>query len=178
MVSQPQRKRRSRAAQILSMVLFIAALGFAAAAAWIWYNDDSDNGPGTPPPAESAANIDLAQVLMVLTQSNDDWDYGRSPAAVHANQLQFPGQHLKLGDTSLFVFIFTGATAEDRVAAREAAGDAVNLDTLTLSTGSGAVIDDEGRQIYMLEHSSVLCILVGGDDELAEEVAAALGKLP
>jgi hypothetical protein len=178
MVSQPQPKRRSRAAQILSMVLFVAALGFAAAAAWIWYNDESNSGPGTPPPAESAENIDLAQVLMVLTQSNDDWGYGRSPATVHANQLQFPGQHLKLDDTSLYVFIFTGKTAEDRVAAREAAGDEVDLDTLTLSTGSGVKINGDGQRIYMLEHSSVLCIMVGGDDELAQEVAAALGKLP
>jgi hypothetical protein len=178
MVSQLQARRRSRAAQILSTILFVAALGFAGAAAWLWYTDASKDGPGTPPPAESAANIDLAQVLMVLDQSNDGWDYGRSPAAVHADQLQVPGQHLKLDDTSLFVFIFTGATAEDRVAAREAAGDAVDLDTLTLSTGSGAVINDGGKPIYMIEHSSVLCIMVGGDDDLAKEVATALGKLP
>lgn len=178
MDSQPQRKRRSRAAQILSTTLFVAALGFAAAAAWIWYTDESDNGPGTPPPAQSAEMIDLAQVLMVLDQSDDGWDYGRSPATVHSDQLDVPGQHLKLDDTSLFVFIFTGANADARVAAREAAGDDVDLETITLSTGSGKVMNGDDQPIYMLEHSSVLTIMVGGDDKLAEQVAVALGRLP
>lgn len=178
MDSQSPARRRSRAAQILSTILFVAALGFAAAAAWIWYTDESNSGPGTPPPAQSAENIDLAQVLMVLNRSDSRWDYGKSPATVHSDQLEMPGQHLKLDDISLFVFIFTGATAEDRVAAREAAGDEVQLETITLSTTSGEVMNGDGQSVHMLEHSSVLAILVGGDDALARDVSVALGRLP
>ena len=169
------RPRRSRAAQILSTILFIAAIGFAAAAAWIWFTDDGSNGPGIPPPADTTGEVDLAQVLMVLDESNDDWDYGRSPAAANADQFSVPGQHLKLGDRSLYVFIFTGPTG---VSDREAASEQADLETMQIATRSGTVINEDNQQLYMAEHSNVITILVGGDQALADEVDSALDKLP
>lgn len=179
MTDQTTKPRRNRTAQILSSILFIAAIGFAAGAGYVWYTDEeSPAAPRTPPPAENAAQIDLAQVLRVLTDTNDDWDYGRNPVAAHANQLSAPGQHLKLGDVSLFVFIFTGPSGEERVAAREAASEQMNLETMELTTTSGDVINANGEQLYMAEGSNVITILVGGDQELADQVADAIAELP
>jgi hypothetical protein len=163
---------------VLSTVLFIVAIGFAAAAAWIWYTDDASPGPGTPPPAQNAEEIDLAQVLGVLKESDDGWDYGRSPATARSDQLPMPGQLLKLDDQLLFVFIFTGSSSEDRVAAREGAGDAVDLETMQLTTPSGKVLNDDGQPLYMGQHSNVITILLDGDEALAGEVQDALDRLP
>ncbi|MDQ4045430.1 MAG: hypothetical protein M3173_08290 [Chloroflexota bacterium] len=170
--------RRSRSANLLSTILFIAAIGFAAAATWVWYTDESEPGPGEPPPAESIEDIDLAQVLGVLTERNEDWDYSRNPTAASTNQFDAPGQALKLDDALLFVFIFTGADAEERIAAREAASERIDLETMMLTTPSGTVINDKGEPLWMAEHSNVMTILVGGDQALADEVAEALTDLP
>jgi hypothetical protein len=90
-----------------------------------------------------------------------------------------PGQALKLDDDRLlFVFIFTGATGEDRVAAREEAAEQVDLDTMTLTTTSGKVLNADGAPLYMAQHSNVIAILLGGDDALADEVQQALDQLP
>jgi hypothetical protein len=178
MADQSPRPRRARTAQILSTVLFIAAIGFAAAALWIMFNDDSKSGPDAPPPAKSAEEVDLAQVLAVLKAQDDDWDYGRSPATAHTDQLPMPGQLLKLDDHLLFVFIFTGTSADDRVAAREAAGERVDLETMKLTTPSQRVVNDSGQPLFMAEDSIVIAILVGGDQALADEVSQALANLP
>jgi hypothetical protein len=173
------RSGRSRTAQLLSTALFIVAIGFAVAAVWIWYTDDSREGPGTPPPAQNAEEIDLAQVLGVLKTSDESWDYSRSPSGARSNQLDMPGQALKLDDERLlFVFIFTGASSEDRIAAREQAAQGVDLDTMTLTTTSGKVLNADGQPLSMAQHSNVIAILLGGDDALAEEVQGALDRLP
>lgn len=170
--------RRSRSAQLLSTLLFIAAIGFAAAALWVWYTDDSESGPGAPPPAESADDIELATVLNVLEARNDGWEISRNPATGRTDQFDAPGQALKLGDTLLFVFIFSGADADQKIANRETASAEVDLDAMTLTTPSGQVINDGGEPLWKAEHSNVMTILVGGDQALADEVAAALADLP
>jgi hypothetical protein len=159
-------------------VLFVAAIGFAAAAVWVWYSDDTRSGPGAPTPARNAEEIDLAQVLGVLKTSDDGWDYSRSPASARANQLSMPGQALKLDDRLLFVFIFTGASSEDRVAAREQAAEGVDLESMTLTTTSGKVLNADGQPLHMAQHSNVIAILLDGDDALAAEVQEALDRLP
>jgi hypothetical protein len=170
--------RRSRPAQLLSTILFVAAFGFAAAALWVWYNDDSSSGPGTPPPAQSVDDIDLAHVLEVLDARDSAWDYGRDPATARSNQLEMPGQALTRGDDVLFVFIFTGASGTEKVAARAAASEQIDLQSMTLATPSGTVINADGEPLWMAEHSNVITILVGGDQALADEVADALTDLP
>lgn len=173
------RPRRSRTAQLLSTLLFVVAVGFAAAALWLMINDDSPTGPEGPAPAQSVEQIDLAQVLAVLKTGNGDWDYSRNPASARSDQLDMPGQVLKLDDDRLlFVFIFTGASAEDRVAAAEQAAADVDLDTMTLKTTSDTVLNDDGQPLYMAHHSNVIAILLGGDEALAGEVQHALDQLP
>ncbi len=173
------RPRRSRTAQVLSTVLFVVAVGFAAAALWLMLTDDSKTEPDGPAPAQSVEQIDLAQVLAVLNTGDSEWDYSRNPASARSNQLEMPGQVLKLDDDRLlFVFIFTGASAEDRVATAEQAADSVDLDTMTLTTTSGNVINDDGQPLHMAHHSNVIAILLGGDEALAGEVQQGLDQLP
>jgi hypothetical protein len=159
-------------------MLFAVAIGFAVAAVWIWYRDDTHPGPGTPTPARTAEQIDLAQVLGVLKARDDGWDYARSPSSARTDQLAMPGQVLKRGDNLLFVFIFTGASSDDRVAAREQAAGKVDLATMTLTTTSGKVLNAGGEPLHMAQHSNVIAILLGGDDALAGEIQAALDDLP
>lgn len=179
MPAPPARSRRPRTAHLLSTVLFLVAIGFAAAALWLMLTDDSQTGPGGPEPAQSVEQIDLAQVLGVLQARNEAWDYSRSPSGARSNQLDMPGQALKLDDDRLlFVFIFTGASGEDRVAAREQAAAQVDLDTMTLTTTSGKVLNADGQPLHMAQHSNVIAILLGGDEALADEVQQALDDLP
>jgi hypothetical protein len=159
--------------------LFIVAIGFAVAALWLMLTDDSKTGPDRPEPAQSVEQIDLAQVLGVLQSSDADWDYSRSPSGARSNQIDMPGQALKLDDDRLlFVFIFTGASGEERVAAREQAAAGVDLETMTLTTTSGKVLNADGQPLHMAQHSNVIAILLGGDETLAGEVQQALDQLP
>jgi hypothetical protein len=176
MASRTTRPHRSRAAQTLSSILFLVAIGFAVAAVYVWYTDDSTSGPGAPPTAENPGEVELAHVLGVLDEDNDGWDYGRTTA--RTDQFPMPGQLLTLDDHELYVFIFTGATGEDRIAAREEASAQVDLATMTLKTPSGKVINGGGEQLSMAEHGNVITILVGGDQALAAQVASALDRLP
>ena len=178
MASTTSSSRRSRSAQFLSTGLFIAALGFAAAAFWVWYSDDSPAGPEAPPRVESVDRIDLAQVLAVLKEQEGDWAYSRNPATASASQIETPGQVLELDGTLLLVFIFTGANADEKIAAREAASSQLDLEALELSTVSGNVLNADGEPLRKAEHSNVLTILVGGDDSLNSDVQAALDTLP
>lgn len=176
MADKTPRPRRNRVAQILSTMLFIAAIGFAAGAAYVWYTqDDNPDGPGTPPPAESG-EAELANVVTVLQESNNAWEYGRTTAST--NQFPTPGQLLKLNDRSLYVFIFNGPNGEERIASREAASEQIDLEALELTTPSGKVINTNGEHLYMAEASNVITILVGGDQELADRVSSAIANLP
>ncbi len=176
MRQQTPRSRRSRVAQVLSTILFVAASGFAAAAVYLWYTGDDNDGPNPPPTAEHG-EAELANVLTVLQNEEPEWDYGSSGSTtVRSDQLDPPGQLLKLGDTSLYVFIFVEDTPQS-ITAREQAADAANPDTMVLTTPSGQVVH-EGQPLSMAEASNVITILVGGDQALTDQVQASLANLP
>jgi hypothetical protein len=156
--------------------LFLAAIAFAAGAAYIWYtDDDTPSGPGAPPPGQSGEH-ELANVLQALDAENSDWDYGRTTA--RSEQLQMPAQVLTLGDRQLYVFIFTGPNGKERIASREAASEQIDLETMELTTPSGEVLNEPDQQLYLAEGSNVMTILVGGDQETADQVSDAIGNLP
>src|SRR5690348_2227259 len=110
-----------RGSQLLSTVLFVAAIAFAALAVIIWFRDDAGPDREPPIPTATAGRYDLANVLSALEAQGLDGDFGRTPATANSNQIDTPGQHLKVNGQSLFVFIFPGANAETAIAAREAA---------------------------------------------------------
>lgn len=176
MRQQSSRPRRSPVAQMLSSILFVAAIGFAGAAIYLWYTGDDNDGPEPPPTAEPG-DAKLANVLAVLQSDEPDWDYGRTNTTARSNQFVPPGQSLELGDVSLFVFIFSGDTPEDRIAAREAAVASADPTTMELTTPSGEPIG-EGQTLHMAHDSNVITILVGGDQALADQVEQSIASLP
>ena len=96
MTDQSKPTGARRGSQLLSTVLFIAALGFAAAALYIWYLDDADSGEDPPPPTVENGVYGLVNVLDALKDAGIDADYGRSPATSTSNQLDMPGQNLRV----------------------------------------------------------------------------------
>lgn len=163
--SSPARSR----SQILSTILFVAALAFAAAAVYIWYIDDRDTSNEAPVPTVANGVYALVNVLEALKAAGISADYGRSPAAVDANQIDQPGQNLRVGDTNVYIFFYPGTDAEAAAAAREQAFAAIDPATLELSTTSG---DDpaDGQPLSVYQGANVIAVLVGGDAELQAQV--------
>gem|GEM_PF-3489628 len=168
------RPRRSRVAQILSTILFVAAIAFAGTAIYLWYTEDEDEGPG-PPPTAVTGEAELANVLAVLQDANENWDYGRTSA--RTDQIDPPCQLLKLGDVNLCAFFFGGESPEQRIDDREQAAGTLDLESMVIATTSGRVLS-EGKTLHMAQASNVITILMGGDDELANQVADSLANLP
>jgi len=166
-----------RSSQFLSTGLFIAAIAFAALAVVIWFRDDAGPDREPPIPTASAGRYDLANVLSALEGTGIDGDYGRSPATADSNQIDTPGQHLKLNGVSIFVFIFSGADAESATAARVAAGGDLDAATMTLTAPSSGDDLVEGQPLTVVQGANVIAVLVGGDAELQGEVTTIIEGL-
>ncbi len=176
-VRQSPPSRRRRGAQLLSTLLFLAALVFAGAAIYIWYIDEepADNLP--PVPTATPGLHTLADVLNAFRNAGLDGDYGRSPATVKSNQMDPPGQHLIIEDQSVYVFIFPSGDAESAVASREAAAQDLDPATMTLTTPSGQSFST-GETLSISEGSNVIAVLVGGDADLQAQVRDVIEGLP
>jgi hypothetical protein len=167
MTDQSKQLRRN-GPQVLSTLLFVAAIGFAAAAVYIWYIDDS-NGDEPPVPTVTDGMYALVNVLNALRDAGLSADYGRSPATAKSAQIVPPGQNLTVEDTNVFIFIFPGGDPEAAAAAREKAFDAIDPATMTLTTPSGNDVAN-GQPLSVYQGANVIAVLIGGDDELKTEV--------
>lgn len=166
-----------RASHILSMVLFVAAIGFAAAAVIVWYRDQSSSTDNPPPPTAEAGVYGLINVLTALQDAKINADYGRSPATATSNQLDQPGQNLRVGDANLFIFIFPGADGASAASAREGAAADLDAATMTLQTTSGQDVID-GKPVNIYQGANIVAVMVGGDADLQAEVQAIIEGLP
>jgi hypothetical protein len=165
-----------RGSHILSTVLFIAAIGFAAAAVYIWYIDDAGDEEEPPVPSVDSGVYGLANVLEAFQQAGIDADYGRSPATANANQLDMPGQNLRVGDTNVYIFLFPGTEASPVAAARQSAFNDIDLATLTLTTRSGSDVT-RGEPLTVYQGANVIAVLVGGDAELQDDIGDVIEGL-
>lgn len=170
----PSRARRG--SQILSTVLFVAALAFAAAAVYIWYLDDSKADEDPPVPTVENGQYGLVNVLEALKDAGIDADYGRSPATAMTNQMDLPGQNLRVGDANLFIFIFPSGDAATGAEARAAAFARLDPATMTLTTQSGSDAS-QGQPLTPFQGANVIAVMVGGDPELQAEVQAVIEGL-
>ncbi len=166
-----------RGSQVLSTVLFIAAIGFAVLAGVIWFREDAGPNREPPIPTATAGRYDLANVLSALEAAGLDGDFGRSPATANSNQIDTPGQHLKVDGQSLYVFIFPGADAETATAAREAAGADLNAATMTLTAPTSGADVTGGEPLTVVQGANVIAVLVGGNAELQTEVTTIIEGL-
>lgn len=160
----------------LSTILFIAAILFAAAAIYLYVNEDSTPDGPVVPTAEAGRN-EFATVIEALESAGlEDVEPGRYTAS--ANQLEQPGQVIEIGEVNAFVFIYPDADPEAAVAAREA--DAADLDpeTLELEARTAERPLNEGLETHVFQASNVIVVLAGGDDELVSTVQDAIESLP
>jgi len=177
-VNQPAREAR-RGAQILSTILFLAAIGFAAAGIYIYYFNDEDQPPERSIPTTTPGLIELADVVQAFKQAGFDADYGRSPPTADSNQIDTPtpGQHVLVEGQSVFIFAFSGADPASARVARETAATDLDPATMTLATRGGQAIGD-GETLRIFQGSNVIAVLVGGDDDLAADVQGVIESLP
>lgn len=169
--ARPQR----RGAHLLSTILFIAAIAFAAGAVYLYIaEDDTPEGPARPE-AEAGRN-ELAHIVGGLDDAGLDAQYGRY--SVESNQLTQPGQTIEVEERSLFVFIYPDANGDAAVAAREADAAGVDPATMTLQSSSAERVIGEGEELHVFEGSNVVAVLVGGDDALVTDVQNVIESLP
>ena len=166
-----------RASHILSMLLFVAAIGFAAAAVIVWYQDRSSSSDNPPPPTAEGGVYGLINVLTALQDADISADYGRSPATATSNQLDQPGQNLRVGDANVFIFIFPGADGASATSAREAAAADLDATTMTLQTTSGQDVVN-GQPVNVFQGANIVAVMVGGDAALQTEVQDVIEGLP
>lgn len=164
-----------RAAHLLSTILFIAAIAFAAGAVYLYITeDDAPDGPARPE-AEAGRN-EFATIVGGLDEAGLDARAGRY--SVESNQLTQPGQTIEVEDTNLFVFIYPDANGDAAVAAREADASGVDPESMTLESSSAERVIGEGEELHVFQGSNVVAVLVGGDGELVTDVQSVIESLP
>jgi len=175
-VNQPARESR-RGAQILSAILFLAAIGFAAAGIYIYYFKDEEKPQEPAIPTTTPGRIELADVVRALEAAGLDADYGRSPPTADSSQIDRPGQHVLVEGQSVFIFAFPVTDADSGRVARETAAADLDPETMSLATRRGQAIGD-GETLRIFQGSNVIAVLVGGDDDLAADVQGVIESLP
>ncbi len=175
MTDQGTQPAPRRGPQLLSTILFVAAIGFAAAV-YIWYMDDA-NDPAEPlVPTAEAGMYELVTVLNALEEDGLEVDYGRSPATARSSQMDRPGQNLRVEDTNVFIFIFNAADPATAMADREAAFAGLDPATMSLTTPSGNDVSN-GEPLSAYQGANVIAVLIGGDDDVREQVQDAIEGL-
>jgi uncharacterized protein (DUF2345 family) len=164
-------------APILSTLLFVAAIGFAAVAAWFYFDERRDQPEENIPPTAQPGQHNLASVVTALQDAGVDAKVGRGTTALTEQLPDQRGQLVDIGDGAqeLYVFIYTDPTTG--VEDRQAASDALDPATLTLSTRAGQDLA-EGEELHVSAGSNVIAVLAGGDDELVAQVQEAIESLP
>jgi len=169
MTHQATRSPRRNGPQVLSTLLFVAAIGFAAAAVYIWYMDDANESNELAAPTVEAGRYELVNVLNALEDADLEADFGRSPATASTDQLGLPGQNLEVEDTNVYIFIFSGADAATAAAAREEAFAGIDPAAMTLTTPSGNDVSN-GEPLSAYQGANVIAVLIGGDEDVRAQV--------
>lgn len=167
--------KRRRGAHILSTLLFVAAIGFAAVAVWFYLDEQRNQPDERVPPTAQPGQQNLGSVVAALQNAGVDAEVGRGTTALTDQLPDQRGQLVEVGGQELYVFIYTDPSTG--VADRQAASEALDPATLTLSTRSGQPLA-AGQQLHVSAGSNVIAVLAGGDDELVRKVQEAIESLP
>ncbi|MGC4190789.1 MAG: hypothetical protein QM589_06455 [Thermomicrobiales bacterium] len=171
---QTTSSRSKRGSHILSTVLFVAAIGFAAAAGYLYLQDRNTPAPRTQPTAEPGRN-NLGSIVKSLENGHVAADYGRGTGK--SDQLSAPGQMITIGDDTLLVFIYNADDHDDAVKDRETEAAKLDPTTMTLTTPSGRDLRGD-KAIHVSQGSNVIAILISNDDKLATKVQSVIEALP
>lgn len=171
---QATSSRSKRGSHILSTVLFVAAIGFAAAAGFLYLQDRNAPAPRLQPTAEPGHNS-LGSIVESLKKGDIDADYGRGTGK--SDQLSQPGQMITIGDDTLLVFIYNGEDQSAAAKDREAEAAKLDPDSVTLTTPSGRDLRGD-KAVHVSQGSNVIAILISDDDALATKVQTVIEALP
>lgn len=169
----PNRNR----AIMLSNVLFALTLVAAGVVVYLYFFDDRFFSEGPEPPACDVSSSELACVVAALREQDfDHVDYGRFTAS--ADQLSQPGQVVQINDLSGFVFVYPAATTEEGVALRESDGANLDPDSIVITSRTSDRPLNEGEDVFVVQHSNIIFILVGGTESENAMVQEAIESLP
>lgn len=167
---------RSRAI-VLSNVLFALMIVAAAVVVYLYFFDNRFFTEGPDAPACDTSSSELACVVAALKEQDfDHVDYGRYTAS--ADQLSQPGQVVEIDDMVGFVFVYPAGTAEEGTALREAEGANLDPDTVRITSRTAEQPLNDGKDVYVVQHSNIIFILVGGTEQDHAKVQAAIESLP
>lgn len=166
--------RKRRGAHILSMLLFLAAIGFAIAAVFLYMQDRNKPDDRVPPTAQPGQN-QLATVLTSFKDGGLKADYGRTTG--RSSQLSPPGQLLTVEGQNVYVYIYNEGDKAASVRDREAESSTIDLNTMTIKTPSGKDLRSDDA-LHVAQGSNVITVLVGGDDALAARIQKVVEALP
>lgn len=169
----PNRNR----AIMLSNVLFALTLVAAGVVVYLYFFDDRFFSDGPEPPACDISSSELACVVAALREQDfEHVDYGRFTAS--ADQLSQPGQVVQIDDMNGFVFVYPAATAEEGVEMREADGANIDPDSIVITSRTSERPLNENEDVFVVQHSNIIFILVGGTEDDHAKVQEAIETLP
>lgn len=170
----PSSQGGRRGSHILSTLLFVAAIGFAAAAGYLYLQDRDEPKPQPQPTADPGQN-NLGSIMKSLQDGGVGADYGRGTGK--SNQLTQPGQMIVIGDDTLLVFVYNGGTKDETIKERESDAAQIDTATMTLTTPSGRDLKGD-KAIHVFQGSNVIAIFISDDVATAGKVQAIIEALP
>ena len=169
---------KRRGPHILSTLLFLTAIGFAAVAAYLYWEEQQEDKNEPTPPAAEPGSWTLAQVRSALDTAGFDTDVGRTNGHTDQIPATIPGQIITVDGTEVYIFIFSRtAESDDPAGEAKATYDDMDLETLTLTRQSSRDVIAKGDELTVFQGSNIIAIMVGGEEEDVEKVRTAIEGL-
>jgi hypothetical protein len=165
------KRRRNRN---LGSTLIFAALAVVLVAIAVVYTRDDDDPEATAPPPNNPGRNELINVQQALAAQDLDVGIGQGTVSARDAGITPPGQILTIGDATVYVFIF------ESVEQREATSANLDPATIVITSPSGQPRAGPGTEqptIRVAQHSNVIAVLAGGDEDLATRFDAAIASL-
>lgn len=161
----------------LSNVLFALVIIAAGVVAYLYFFDNRffNEGPEAPT-CEHGRNELICVVNGLKAEDLGNVDLARYTAS--ADQLDQPGQVITIGDTNAFLFIYPAATPEEAIAAREADAADLDADTVQITARISERPLNEGQEVHVFQHSNVILLYVGDNQEHLDKIQRAVEALP
>ena len=163
--AQPSPARKRRGPHILSTLLFLTALGFAAVAGYLYWNEqETEKNDPTPPPAVSG-QWGLAQVKNQFDMAGFSTEIGRTNG--DSDQIPgVPGQAITVEGNEIYIYIFSATREEkDPIVLAEQAFGKIDESTLKLTRQSSGDEIGDGEELHVFQGGNIIAVLVGGDPD-------------
>jgi len=152
----------------------MAALGFAAAAGYLYLQDRDEPNPPPQPTANPGQN-NLGSIVKSLQDGGVNADYGRGTGK--SSQLSQPGQMITIGDDTLLIFVYNGDSKDQAIQERESESTQIDTATMLLTTPSGRDLKGS-KALHVFQGSNVIAIFISDDAATATKVQTVIEALP